>query len=79
MVDHRLRASSSAEAHLACSAAASLGLLPVLLNAVWPVGRPPKGQLMLAARDLRYKLLAEECARQRIPTLLMGHHAGGNS
>lgn len=78
VVDHRLRATSTAEAQNAYETAASLGLRPVLLSAAWPDGRPAKGQLMSAARDMRYSLMAEECARQHIPSLLIGYHAGGH-
>jgi hypothetical protein len=76
IMDHGLRAESSAEAQQATETAERLGLRTVQLNAQWSHGFPPKGQLLQAARAVRYASMHAKCAELQIPWLLTGHHAG---
>ncbi|HEX7775408.1 MAG TPA: tRNA lysidine(34) synthetase TilS [Parvibaculum sp.] len=70
-VDHGLRAGSAEEAKRAARMAKALGLRHRILK--W-TGEKPEAGIQAAARDARYRLLAEACAADGIGDLLVAHH-----
>lgn len=70
-VDHRLRPESSAEARQVRRWLAARGIRHHTL--VWQ-GRHPAAGLQAAAREARYRLMAEWCARSGVLHLLLAHH-----
>ncbi|MBI1243390.1 MAG: tRNA lysidine(34) synthetase TilS [Alphaproteobacteria bacterium] len=72
-VDHRLRATSRAEALSLGGCAARLGIAFRPLE--WTGAKPATG-IMAAARDARLALLEAACAQAGIWHLLLAHHAG---
>ena len=70
-VDHGLRPESAKEARLAAGMAKALGVPHRILT--WK-GEKPKAGLQAAARDARYRLLAEACRAEGIRDLLVAHH-----
>lgn len=72
IVDHGLRAGSAGEAATTAALLAQREIAVELLH--WS-GRKPASGLQEAARNARYRLLAEACRRHGILHLLVGHHA----
>lgn len=70
-VDHGLRAGSRSEAKEAHRRLAGLGIDCALL--VWR-GHKPKSGIQAAARDARYRLMAQWCRRHDVLHLLVAHH-----
>ena len=70
-VDHGLRAGSRAEAKEAHRQLTSRGIDCMLL--VWR-GNKPKSGVQAAARDARYRLMAQWCRRHSVLHLLVAHH-----
>lgn len=70
-VDHGLRSESAREAHAAARMAKSLGVGHRILS--WK-GEKPKAGLQAAAREARYRLLAEAARAEAIGDLLVAHH-----
>lgn len=70
-VDHGLRAGSAAEAERAARLAASIGVPHRIL--FWEGPKPASG-IQAAARDARYRLLAEACRTFGASALLVAHH-----
>jgi tRNA(Ile)-lysidine synthase len=71
-VDHGLRASAHAEAEAVAVLASSLGHPASLL--VWRhEGEPPQSGIQAAARDARYRLLADEARRLSLDAVALGH------
>jgi tRNA(Ile)-lysidine synthase len=71
-VDHGLRPGSAEEARHCAAVAASLGIDHRIL--VW-TGEKPKTGIQAAAREARYRLLAEEAARLHAASIVTAHHA----
>lgn len=76
VVDHSLRPESAAEAAAVAHTAAQLGLQPHVLRVGWTHGKPRPQDKLAAARDARYAVLLETCARLGCTHLLVAHHAG---
>jgi tRNA(Ile)-lysidine synthase len=70
-VDHGLRAASAEEAKLAGQMAKALGVRHRIL--VWRGAKPGTG-VQAAAREARYRLLAEACLAEGIGDLFVAHH-----
>ena len=77
IVDHGLRPESGVEAEHVAGMAAQLGLLPHVLRIGWRDGKPRQQEKMVAAREERYHLMAQECSRLGRQHLLVAQHAGG--
>lgn len=69
-VDHGLRAASAAEAEAVAGVCAELGISHHILR--WQ-GWDGQGNLQAAARDARYRLMADWARGQGIGTILLGH------
>lgn len=72
IVDHRLRPDSTKEARHVAGLLRKAGLTPKILS--WTALTKPTANRQALAREARYVLLAEECARQGIRHLLLAHH-----
>jgi tRNA(Ile)-lysidine synthase len=72
VVDHRLRPESTAEAGQAAAWLAALGIPAQVL--AWQGPKPAAG-IQAAAREARYRLLADACRAAGILHLLLAHHA----
>ncbi len=72
-VDHGLRAEAAAEAAAVGRVCAGLGLPHAVLR--WSPGWDRRGNLAAAAREARYRLLADWAAGQGIADLALGHTA----
>ncbi len=70
-VDHGLRAESADEARVCGRMAEALGVTHRIL--VW-AGPKPKAGIQAAAREARYRLLADACATEGVGALLVAHH-----
>jgi len=71
IVDHKLRKNSSAEAKLVCSMLKKIGINCKVLT--WR-GKKPKSNIQAVARKKRYSLLTNQCKKDNISNLLLGHH-----
>ena len=71
LVDHRLRKESSLEAKNVKKILNKINIKCNVLN--WN-GKKPLKNIQAAARDKRYSLLANECKKNNIKYLLLGHH-----
>lgn len=71
IVDHKLRPESSKEAILVKSYLKKIGIDCKILK--WN-GKKPKKKLQSIARNKRYLLLTQECKKNKIKNLLIGHH-----
>ncbi|MFL6780767.1 MAG: tRNA lysidine(34) synthetase TilS, partial [Sphingomicrobium sp.] len=72
-VDHRLRAESRAEAEMAATACATVGVPHAILTADWP--EPPVSAIQERAREMRYRLLADWLDARGLSALVTAHHA----
>ena len=71
IVDHKIRKESSLEAKSVKSVLKKIGIESKIL--VWK-GKKPSKNIQAIARDKRYSLLANECKKNDINHLLIGHH-----
>ena len=71
LVDHKLRKESSSEAKNVVSILKKIGISCKIL--IWN-GKKPSSNIQSVARDKRYSLLAEECKKDKIKSILLGHH-----
>jgi tRNA(Ile)-lysidine synthase len=71
-VDHGLRPESASEARQVGAWLARRGIAHETLE--WAGAKPGSG-IQAAARDARYRLLADACARRGVLHLAVGHHA----
>jgi len=71
IVDHKLRKESSAEAKTVKSVLNKIDINCKILK--WK-GKKPSKNIQAIARDKRYSLLANECKKNNIKYLLLGHH-----
>ena len=71
LVNHGLRKNSSSEAKLVSSKLKKCDINCKILN--W-VGTKPSTNIQALARDKRYFLLTNECKKNKINYLLIGHH-----
>lgn len=76
-VDHSLRPESAAEAQMVADHCARIGVPHTTL--IWDHGGVIDGNLMQAARDARYRLIAEWALGQGIDHVLLGHTADDNA
>ncbi|XP_020697640.1 uncharacterized protein LOC110110484 isoform X3 [Dendrobium catenatum] len=75
VVDHRLRPESVEEARIVQERAMKMGIRCEISCCIWPDGRPKVGDLQEAAREMRYQIFQDVCAKQHIGVLLVAHHA----
>jgi tRNA(Ile)-lysidine synthase len=71
VVNHKLRKESSLEAETVKKVLKKIDIQCKILN--WN-GKKPSKNIQSSARDKRYSLLANECKKNRIKYLLLGHH-----
>ena len=71
IVDHKIRKESSLEAKSVKSALKKIGIESKVL--IWK-GKKPSKNIQAIARNKRYSLLADECKKNNINYLLIGHH-----
>ena len=71
IVNHKLRKESSLEAKLVKKTLKKIDVECKILN--WN-GKKPTKNIQATARDKRYSLLANECKKNNIKYLLLGHH-----
>ena len=71
IVDHKIRKESSFEAKSVKSVLKKIGIESKVL--IWK-GKKPSKNIQAIARDKRYSLLANECKKNDINHLLIGHH-----
>ena len=71
IVNHRLRKESSLEAKIVKKVLRKISIQCTILN--WN-GKKPSKNIQAIARDKRYSLLANECKKNNIKYLLLGHH-----
>ena len=71
IVNHRLRKESSLEAEIVKKVLKKIDIQSTILN--WS-GKKPSKNIQAIARDKRYSLLANECKKNNIKHLLLGHH-----
>ena len=71
IVNHKLRKESSLEAETVKKALEKIDIQCKILN--W-VGKKPSKNIQAKARDMRYSLLTNECKKNNIKYLLLGHH-----
>jgi tRNA(Ile)-lysidine synthase len=72
VVNHKLRKNSSTEALNVKDILKKIGINCKVLN--WN-GKKPSSNIQSQARDKRYFLLANECKKDNIKNLLIGHHS----
>lgn len=72
IVDHRLRPESTREARHVAGLLRKAGLTPKLLT--WDAKTKPAANRQALAREARYDLLGQECAKQGVRHLLLAHH-----
>ena len=70
-VDHGLRANSRDEAIMVSALAAQLGFDHAVLE--WRASEHPRAGLQQAARNARYRLMAEYCHEHDLPALVTAH------
>ena len=71
IVNHKLRKESSLEAETVKKVLKKIDIHCTILN--WN-GKKPSKNIQATARDKRYSLLANECKKNSIKYLLLGHH-----
>ena len=71
LINHRLRKESSLEAEEVKKVLRKIDIKCSILN--WN-GKKPSKNIQATARDKRYSLLANECKKNNIKYLLLGHH-----
>ena len=71
IVNHMLRKESSLEAEIVKKTLKKIDIQCTILN--WN-GKKPSKNIQARARDKRYSLLANECKKNNIKYLLLGHH-----
>ncbi|CAL5186475.1 unnamed protein product [Lathyrus oleraceus] len=75
IVDHGLRAESKDEANVVRNRVSEMGIRCEIASCDWPSGKPKQGQLQEAAREMRYQVFHDVCAKHQIGVLLLAHHA----
>ncbi|KAK2397761.1 Adenine nucleotide alpha hydrolase superfamily protein [Trifolium repens] len=75
VVDHGLRAESKEESNVVRNRVSEMGIRCEIANCDWPSGKPKQGQLQEAAREKRYQVFHDICAKHQIGVLLIAHHA----
>jgi tRNA(Ile)-lysidine synthase len=71
LVNHKLRKEASLEAEIVKKVLKKINIECTILN--WN-GKKPSKNIQAIARDKRYSLLANECKKNNIKYLLLGHH-----
>ena len=71
IVDHKLRKESSSEAKIVVNILKKISINCKILT--WN-GKKPLANIQSAARKKRYSLLVEECKKNKIKNILLGHH-----
>ena len=71
LIDHKLRKESTKEANKVLQILKKFKINCKILT--WK-GQKPKSNIQSIARNKRYALLANECKKNKIPFLLLGHH-----
>lgn len=72
-VDHMLRDESHKEALHVHDVCRSISIEHIIIQ--WQHGNIPVGRLENSARNARYSLMTEECAKRNVRYLLVGHNA----
>jgi len=72
IVNHKLRKEASLEAETVKKVLRKIDIQCTILN--WN-GKKPSKNIQATARDKRYSLLANECKKNNIKYLLLGHHS----
>ena len=72
IVDHKLRKNSSSEAKLVYLLLKKKNIKSKILT--WN-GKKPSSNIQSVARDKRYYLLTNQCKKDKINNLILGHHA----
>lgn len=75
-MDHGLRPESEEEAFQVSKSAIYFGFETIIRKINWDNFKPSKSEAMAQARIKRYKILYEECIKNKTPILLTGHHLG---
>ncbi|XP_059638126.1 uncharacterized protein LOC132280040 [Cornus florida] len=75
IVDHGLRAESKDEANEVSTRVLNMGIRCEIGHCEWSDGRPKRGHLQEAARDMRYQIFHNVCIQHQIGVLLIAHHA----
>ncbi|KAK1550098.1 hypothetical protein Q3G72_013592 [Acer saccharum] len=75
IIDHGLREESREEAKMVSSRVSDMGIRCEIVRCSWLDGRPKKGHLQEAARDMRYQIFQNVCMQHHIGALLVAHHA----
>jgi tRNA(Ile)-lysidine synthase len=71
LVDHKLRKESTREAN---KVSQNLKKFKINCKILTWKGKKPKSNIQSIARNKRYALLTNECKKNKIPFLLLGHH-----
>ena len=71
IVNHKLRKEASLEVEKVKKVLKKIDIQCTVLN--W-IGKKPSKSIQATARDKRYSLLANECKKNNIKNLLLGHH-----
>ena len=71
LINHKLRKEASIEAETVKKVLKKINIECIILN--WN-GKKPTKNIQATARDKRYSLLANECKKNNIKYLLLGHH-----
>ena len=71
LVDHKLRNGSSLEAKLVVKKLKKFGISCKILT--WN-GKKPRSNIQALARKKRYSLLIDQCKKDKIENILLGHH-----
>lgn len=75
-VDHQLRRESSHEAAFVLENAERAGLKGITLKLDWQGEHTPTNKIMEAARNRRYRAIADACLDNGVDCLMTAHHQG---
>ena len=73
-IDHALRAQAKSEARMVGRVAKKYGLAHKTLTVQWETEGKPTGDIQAAAREKRYALLLDWCAKKKADGLVLAHH-----
>ena len=73
-IDHALRPEAKGEAQMVRRVAKKYGLAHKTLTVQWGKREKPSGDIQAAAREKRYALLLDWCAKKKADGLVLAHH-----